>query len=98
MAKRNSRKQYIRQYQQIKKSAMINRDPIGHEGIIPRTQRVSREMTQPMKPETFARLLIEKLERVKRDRENEEKLERKLKEVDMSTSHRYYIIISILLF
>lgn len=66
---------------------MINRDPAGHEGIIPRTQRVTREQTQPMKPELFACQLIEKLERVKRDRENEEKLERKLKEVDLSTNY-----------
>jgi hypothetical protein len=73
----------------MKKSAMINCDPVGHESIIPRTQRVSREQTQPINPESFARQLIEKLERVKRDRENEEKLERKLKEVDMSTSQRY---------
>lgn len=34
-----------------------------------------------MKPEEFAPLLIEKLERVKRDMENQEKLERKLMEV-----------------
>ena len=88
MTKRSTRKQYIRQYQAIKKSAMINRDQAGHEVIIPRTQRVSREQTQPLKPESFARQLIEKLERVKRDRDNEEKLERKLKEVDLSGSVR----------
>lgn len=34
-----------------------------------------------MKPEVFAALLIEKLEKVKRDTENQEKLDRKLMEV-----------------
>ena len=67
---------------------MINRDPPGHENIIPRTQRVTLEQTQPMKPESFAKQLIEKLERVKRDRDNKEKVERKLREVDISTSMR----------
>lgn len=34
-----------------------------------------------MKPDVFATLLIEKLEKVKRDQENQEKLDRKLMEV-----------------
>ncbi|XP_014235308.1 axin isoform X1 [Trichogramma pretiosum] len=86
MSRRNTRKQHIRQYQQIKKSAMINRDSVGHEAIIPRTQRMSREQTKPLDPDTFAKHLIEKLKKIKEDRENEEKLDRKLKEVDLSTS------------
>lgn len=67
----------------MKQSALINRDPIAHETIIPRTQRVSKEQTQPMKPDQFAKLLIEKLEKVRREQENHEKFERKLKELQL---------------
>lgn len=38
-----------------------------------------------MKPEEFAPLLIEKLERLKRDQDTQEKLDRKLMEVNYLT-------------
>lgn len=88
MAKRNSRRQYIRQCQQIKKSAMINRDLSGFEGFVPRTQRVTSAQIQGMKPEDFAKELIKKLEFVKCERESAERCQRKMKEIDMSISHR----------
>ncbi|XP_058806426.1 axin isoform X2 [Phymastichus coffea] len=86
IARRSTRKQFLRHSQQMKKSAMVNRETDIHETIIPRTQRVTREQTQPKNPVEFAKLLIEKLERVKRDRDNEETLDRKLKEVDAASS------------
>ncbi|XP_034935348.1 axin isoform X2 [Chelonus insularis] len=77
---RNSKKQYIRHCKNIKESASLNRDPMSHHTVIPRTQRVSRELMKPSKPEVFAQILFDKLESVKRDRENQEKLERHLQE------------------
>ncbi|XP_043523346.1 axin isoform X1 [Frieseomelitta varia] len=82
MNKQRSKKQYIRQSRTIKDSASINRDPLAHHTIIPRTQRVPRDLMHPLKPEEFAQVLIEKLENVKRDRESQEKLDRHLQESD----------------
>ncbi|CAH3832635.1 unnamed protein product [Pieris brassicae] len=48
--------------------------------MIPRTQRVQSEQLRVLPPAEFAPLLIEKLERVRRDRENKERLERRLAE------------------
>ncbi|XP_046959485.1 axin isoform X2 [Vanessa cardui] len=48
--------------------------------VIPRTQRVQAEQLRVLPPAEFAPLLIEKLERVKRDQENKERLERRLAE------------------
>ncbi|XP_069358732.1 axin [Maniola hyperantus] len=48
--------------------------------MIPRTQRVQSEQLRVLPPAEFAPLLIEKLERVKRDQENKERLERRLAE------------------
>ncbi|KAK0087338.1 hypothetical protein PV325_001223 [Microctonus aethiopoides] len=77
---RSSRKQYMRHCRAIKESASLNRDSMAHHTVIPRTQRVSRDLTQPLKPEVFAQILIDKLESVRRNRENQEKLERHLQE------------------
>ncbi|CAH2231994.1 jg4055 [Pararge aegeria aegeria] len=48
--------------------------------MIPRTQRVQSEQLRVLPPAEFAPLLIEKLERVKREQENKERLERRLAE------------------
>ncbi|XP_050345895.1 axin [Nymphalis io] len=48
--------------------------------VIPRTQRMQAEQLRVLPPAEFAPLLIEKLERVKRDQENKERLERRLAE------------------
>ncbi|KAK1125923.1 hypothetical protein K0M31_005458 [Melipona bicolor] len=82
MSKQRSKKQYIRQSRAIKDSASLNRDPLAHHTIIPRTQRVPRDLMHPLKPEEFAQVLIEKLENVKRERESQEKLDRHLQESD----------------
>ncbi|XP_046143749.1 axin isoform X2 [Osmia bicornis bicornis] len=82
MNKQRSKKQYIRQCRAMKDSASLNRDPLAHHTIIPRTQRVPRDLMHPLKPEEFAQVLIEKLENVKRERESQEKLDRHLQESD----------------
>nr|XP_033189974.1 axin isoform X4 [Bombus vancouverensis nearcticus] len=82
MSKQRSKKQYIRQSRAIKDSASLNRDPLAHHTIIPRTQRVPRDLMRPLKPEKFAQVLIEKLENVKRERESQEKFDRHLQESD----------------
>ncbi|XP_076292138.1 protein axin isoform X2 [Lasioglossum baleicum] len=82
MGKQRSKKQYIRQSRAMKDSASLNRDPMAHHTIIPRTQRVPRDLMHPLKPEEFAQVLIEKLENVKRERESQEKLDRHLQEGD----------------
>ncbi|KAJ0177414.1 hypothetical protein K1T71_007423 [Dendrolimus kikuchii] len=50
--------------------------------VIPRTQRVQSEQLRVLPPAEFAPLLIEKLERVRRDQEAKERLERRLAEGD----------------
>ncbi|XP_050684360.1 axin-like [Leptidea sinapis] len=54
--------------------------------MIPRTQRVQSEQLRVLPPAEFAPLLIEKLERVRRDRENKDRLERRLNEGDSEES------------
>ncbi|CAG9584902.1 unnamed protein product [Danaus chrysippus] len=48
--------------------------------MIPRTQRVQSEQLRVLPPHEFAPLLIEKLERVRRDQDNKDRLERRLAE------------------
>ncbi|KAJ8729895.1 hypothetical protein PYW07_016933 [Mythimna separata] len=50
--------------------------------VIPRTLRVQSEQLRVLPPAEFAPLLIEKLERVRRDQEAKERLERRLAEGD----------------
>lgn len=78
----------MKQFQSIKKMAQMNRDPDGHEGIIPRTQWISEGQTQPLTPTEFAEILIKKLEKIKRDQENSAELSRKLTQIESSVSHR----------
>lgn len=49
--------------------------------MIPRTQKLDSRQYQPMNPEEFAAILIEKLEMVKKKQDLQELLDRKLKEV-----------------
>lgn len=51
--------------------------------VIPRTARVQSEQLRVLPPAEFAPLLIEKLERVRRDQEAKERLERRLAEGDV---------------
>ncbi|KAI4492575.1 hypothetical protein M0804_002366 [Polistes exclamans] len=78
-----SKKQYSRQSRGVKELANLNRDPMAHHAIIPRTQRAPRDLMQPSNPEEFAQVLIKKLEDVRRDRETQEKLDRHLQESEL---------------
>ncbi|KAJ8933838.1 hypothetical protein NQ314_013760 [Rhamnusium bicolor] len=60
--------------------AALNQETHMHQILIPRTQRVDTRQCQPMDRDTFAAILIEKLEIVKREQEQQELLDRKLKE------------------
>lgn len=76
-----SKKQYSRQHRAMKESASKNRDNL--DSMIPRTQRLTRDVNQPQDPEAFAHRLIQKLEIVKRQQENGEKLSRHLQDPDV---------------
>lgn len=52
-----------------------------YQTVIPRPERMDIRQCRPMNPQQFAAILIEKLEKVKKDRESQELLDRKLKEV-----------------
>ncbi|XP_015190089.1 PREDICTED: axin isoform X2 [Polistes dominula] len=82
-SRQRSKKQYSRQSRGVKELANLNRDPMAHHAIIPRTQRVPRDLMQPSNPEEFAQVLIKKLEDVRRDRETQEKLDRHLQESEL---------------
>ncbi|XP_066582059.1 axin-1-like isoform X2 [Prorops nasuta] len=85
VSRQRSKRQYMKHCRAIKESASLNRDPMSHHSVIPRTQRMPRDLTQPLQPEKFAQVLIEKLENVKRERETQEKLDRHLQISDVSS-------------
>ncbi|KOB68868.1 Axis inhibition protein, axin [Operophtera brumata] len=60
--------------------AVINKEQDGAM-VIPRTHRVQSEQLRVLPPDEFAPLLIEKLERVRRDQESKERLERRLNDI-----------------
>ncbi|CAG5093620.1 axin isoform X1 [Cotesia glomerata] len=70
---KSSKKQFLRHSRAIKESASLNRDPLLHT-MIPRTDRASKELTKPPDPERFAQELFTRLELLKRQIDNEEKL------------------------
>lgn len=78
-----NKKQYQHDSKRMKESARMNRDPYMHHMMIPRTQRIQKEQFQPMKPDEFAAVLINKLECIKREQEAQEKLDRKLQEGEL---------------
>ncbi|XP_013199892.1 axin isoform X2 [Amyelois transitella] len=63
----------------LDRNAIINMEP-DTAMVIPRTQRIQSEQLRVLPPNKFAPLLIEKLERVRREQENKERLERRLAE------------------
>ncbi|CAD0199539.1 unnamed protein product [Chrysodeixis includens] len=65
----------------LDRNAVINKEQ-DTAMMIPRTQRVQSEQLRVLPPAEFAPLLIEKLERVRRDQEAKERLERRLAEGD----------------
>ncbi|KRT81696.1 hypothetical protein AMK59_5721, partial [Oryctes borbonicus] len=76
------RKTQTHEARQARESAALNKETHLHQTLIPRTQRLDTRQCQPMNPEQFAAILIEKLEMVKKDQESQELLDRKLKEND----------------
>ncbi|XP_019762013.2 axin isoform X1 [Dendroctonus ponderosae] len=63
-----------------RRQAALNREGQMNQIVIPRTQRVDKSQCQPMDPDKFASMLIEKLVMVKKDLDAQELLERKLRE------------------
>ncbi|KAH9632084.1 hypothetical protein HF086_015288 [Spodoptera exigua] len=59
--------------------------------VIPRTARVQSEQLRVLPPAEFAPLLIEKLERVRRDQEAKERLERRLAEGDVDEASNQHV-------
>ncbi|XP_011305265.1 axin isoform X2 [Fopius arisanus] len=59
----------------------IHSDPTLYT-VIPRTQRVTKDICVPTDPAVLGPILIQKLEAVRREQENEEKLNRHLQEAD----------------
>ena len=52
-----------------------------HGGFLPRTHRICHESIPNLKPQEFASLLIEKLEKVQRERESQEKVQQSFKRI-----------------
>lgn len=52
-----------------------------HGGFVPRTHRMCHETPPNLKPREFAALLIEKLEKVQRERESQEKVQQSFKRI-----------------
>ncbi|XP_053608147.1 axin isoform X1 [Plodia interpunctella] len=63
----------------VDRNAVINKEQ-DTAMVIPRTQRMQSSQLRVLPPAKFAPLLIEKLERVRRDQETKERLERRLTE------------------
>lgn len=78
---RSSRRKAALEARKTREYAALNQETHMHQIVIPRTQRLTTRQCQPMDTDTFAAMLIEKLSVVKRNQEQQEFFERKLKEV-----------------
>ncbi|KAK9737109.1 Axin beta-catenin binding motif [Popillia japonica] len=76
---RSSRRK-TQEARQARESAALNKETHLYQTVIPRPERMDIRQCRPMNPQQFAAILIEKLEKVKKDRESQELLDRKLKE------------------
>ncbi|XP_013791749.1 axin-1-like [Limulus polyphemus] len=76
----SSRTQLKRHQRAVKKNASFNKD---HQAIIPRTQRPPKEFTSPVSQQEFAEILIQKLLKLKNERETQEKIEDSLKKLEI---------------
>lgn len=73
-----------------RRQAAVNKEGAMNQIVIPRTQWVDKSQCQPMDPQKFACILIEKLEVIKKDRDTQELLDKKLSEdvpIPISDSH-----------
>ncbi|KAK4874438.1 hypothetical protein RN001_013798 [Aquatica leii] len=82
---RPSRRQASMLSKQVQEQAALNRETNMHQTVIPRTQRMDSRQYHATDPLMFAPILIEKLEKVKKEQESQELLNRKLMEGDMVT-------------
>ncbi|KAF5293498.1 hypothetical protein FQA39_LY02983 [Lamprigera yunnana] len=80
---RSSRRQTSMLSKQVQEQAALNKETNMHQAVIPRTQRMDTRQYQATDPSTFAPILIEKLEKVKKEQESQELLNRKLLEGDV---------------
>lgn len=78
--------------------AALNQETHMHQIVIPRTQRLNSRQCQPLDKDTFATMLIEKLTAVKRSQEQQEFLERKLKEVRNLKRYIFVIVLTSFVF
>lgn len=78
---RPSRKHTARASRAARELASVNRESCLGQTLIPRTQRLDSKQCQPLPPERFAAILIEKLEAVKRQQDVQEAFDRKIMEV-----------------
>ncbi|KAG5888939.1 hypothetical protein JTB14_012198 [Gonioctena quinquepunctata] len=77
---RTSRRKAVLEARKTREYAALNQETNMHQILIPRTQRVDTKQCKPMDRDTFACVLIEKLEAVKRYQDQQELLDRKLRE------------------
>lgn len=70
-----------------RRQAVMNKETDMHQAVIPRTQKIDHhnQLSQREYAAKLAPLLIEKLERVRRERETQELLKKKLTEVKKNT-------------
>nr|CAI5845532.1 unnamed protein product [Callosobruchus analis] len=78
---RTTRRKAVIEARKTREYAALNQETHMHQILIPRTQRIDTRQCQPMDSDTFAAILIEKLEAVKRDQDQQELLDKKLREV-----------------
>ncbi|XP_067145186.1 axin-1-like [Centruroides vittatus] len=77
-------KNYCRKHHHSSRiNANLNKDHFPHQPFIPRTHRPPREWLTKTEPKAFAEALIEKLNKVKREQELEEKLEQHFQKLEL---------------
>ncbi|XP_049823541.1 axin-1 isoform X2 [Aethina tumida] len=77
---RSTRRQNVRDIQQVRELAALNKETDMHLTLIPRTQRLDGSGYKPRNREEFDAELMQKLVAVKREQDKNELLERKLSE------------------
>lgn len=78
---RSSRRKAAIEARRTREYAALNQETHMHQFVIPRTQRLTTRQCQPLDKDAFAAVLIEKLTALKRSQDQQESLDRKLKEV-----------------
>ncbi|CAH1959889.1 unnamed protein product [Acanthoscelides obtectus] len=84
---RTTRRKAVIEARKTREYAALNQETHMHQILIPRTQRIDTRQCQPMDRDTFAAILIEKLEAVKRGQDQQELLDKKLREGEARGSY-----------